>query len=77
MTSIFFFQPGDFVHTLGDAHVYVNHIEPLKEQLQRKPRPFPTVFIKRKVEDIEDFKYEDFELSGYKPYPRIPMEMAV
>ena len=77
MTSIFFFQPGDFVHTLGDAHVYVNHIEPLKEQLQRKPRPFPTVSIKRKVENIEDFKFEDFELIGYKPYPKIAMEMAV
>ena len=77
MTSIFFFQPGDFVHTLGDAHVYVNHIKPLKEQLQRKPRPFPTVSIKRKVENIEDFKFEDFELSGYNPYPKIAMEMAV
>ena len=77
MTSIFFFQPGDFVHTLGDAHVYVNHIEPLKEQLQRKPHPFPTVSIRNKVENIEDFKFEDFELNGYKPYPKIAMEMAV
>lgn len=74
MTSIFFFQPGDFVHTLGDAHVYVNHIEPLKEQLQRKPRPFPTVSIKRKVENIEDFKFEDFELQGYEPHSKIAMD---
>ena len=70
-------QPGDFVHTLGDVHVYVNHVEPLKEQLKREPRPFPTVSIKRKVENIEDFKFEDFELQGYKPYPKIAMEMAV
>ena len=71
------FQPGDFVHTIGDAHVYVNHIEPLKEQLKREPRPFPTVNIKRKVENIEDFTVDDFELVGYKPYPKIEMQMAV
>ncbi|PVD33796.1 hypothetical protein C0Q70_05057 [Pomacea canaliculata] len=70
-------KPGDFVHTIGDAHVYVNHIEPLKKQLGRKPRPLPTVNIRRKVEKIEDFTYEDFVLEGYNPYPKIKMEMAV
>ena len=70
-------QPGDFVHTLGDAHIYVNHIEPLKVQLQREPKPFPTLNIKRKVTDIDDFKFEDFEIVGYKPHPKIAMEMAV
>ncbi|XP_070200038.1 thymidylate synthase-like [Littorina saxatilis] len=70
-------KPGDFVHTIGDAHVYVNHIQPLQEQLKREPRSFPTVTIKRKVESIDDFKFEDFELTGYKPYPKIAMEMAV
>ncbi|XP_013105489.2 thymidylate synthase [Stomoxys calcitrans] len=70
-------KPGDFVHTLGDAHVYKNHVEPLREQLKRKPRPFPKLVIKRKVEDIEDFKFEDFEIVDYKPYPKIQMEMAV
>ncbi|KAK3774805.1 hypothetical protein RRG08_034894 [Elysia crispata] len=70
-------KPGDFVHTMGDAHVYVNHIGPLKEQLKRKPRPFPKLVIKRQVTDIEDFKAEDFEIVGYKPYPKIKMEMAV
>lgn len=70
-------EPGDFVHTLGDAHVYVNHIEPLKIQLQRKPRPFPKLLIKREVKDIDDFKFEDFEIVGYNPHPKIAMEMAV
>lgn len=70
-------EPGDFVHTLGDAHVYVNHIEPLKEQLTREPRPFPKLLIKRQVSDIEDFRVEDFEIIGYEPHKKIKMEMAV
>ncbi|XP_035666882.1 thymidylate synthase-like [Branchiostoma floridae] len=70
-------KPGDFVHTLGDAHVYVNHVDALKEQLKREPRPFPTLNIKRQVENIDDFKMEDFEIVGYKPHPKISMEMAV
>lgn len=70
-------KPGDFVHTLGDAHVYLNHIEPLKEQLERTPREFPTFHFKRKVEKIEDFRFEDFEIRDYNPYPKIDMQMAV
>ncbi|XP_017047504.1 thymidylate synthase [Drosophila ficusphila] len=70
-------KPGDFVHTLGDAHVYLNHVEPLKEQLTRTPRPFPKLVIKRQVQDIEDFRFDDFEIVGYNPYPKIKMEMAV
>ncbi|KAB0378856.1 hypothetical protein FD755_010434 [Muntiacus reevesi] len=120
-------KPGDFVHTLGDAHVYLNHIEPLKTQalmeprgqasrfvdgggqagtrqvglwpqtlnmtgavryctcmyscplrcLQREPRPFPKLKILRKVEKIDDFKAEDFQIEGYNPHPTIKMEMAV
>ncbi|XP_068850039.1 thymidylate synthase isoform X2 [Capricornis sumatraensis] len=70
-------KPGDFVHTLGDAHVYLNHIEPLKTQLQREPRPFPKLKILRKVETIDDFKAEDFQIEGYNPHPTIKMEMAV
>ncbi|XP_055389644.1 thymidylate synthase [Condylostylus longicornis] len=70
-------KPGDFVHTMGDTHVYLNHIEPLKEQLKRTPRAFPKLNIKRKIENIEDFKFEDFEIIGYNPYPKIAMEMAV
>lgn len=70
-------KPGDFVHTLGDAHVYTNHIEPLKVQLARKPRPFPKLLIKRQVDRIEDFTAEDFDLIGYMPHPKIQMDMAV
>ncbi|XP_061402915.1 thymidylate synthase-like [Musca vetustissima] len=70
-------KPGDFVHSLGDTHVYLNHIEPLNEQLKRKPRKFPKLIIKRQVEDIEDFKFDDFEIVDYNPYPKIHMEMAV
>lgn len=70
-------KPGDFVHTLGDTHVYLNHVEPLKEQLERTPRPFPKLVIKRKVENIDDFTFDDFEIQDYKPYPSIKMEMAV
>ncbi|CAO2583180.1 Thymidylate synthase [Lemmus lemmus] len=70
-------KPGDFVHTLGDAHIYLSHIEPLKIQLQREPRPFPKLKILRKVETIDDFKVEDFQIEGYNPHPAIKMEMAV
>ncbi|KAJ8909846.1 hypothetical protein NQ315_013332 [Exocentrus adspersus] len=70
-------KPGEFIHTLGDSHVYLNHVEALQEQLKRKPRPFPLLKIKRTVENIEDFTADDFELEGYKPYPKISMPMAV
>ncbi|KAF6089721.1 thymidylate synthetase [Phyllostomus discolor] len=70
-------KPGDFVHTLGDAHIYLNHIELLKMQLQREPRPFPKLRILRKVETIDDFRAEDFKIEGYNPHPTIKMEMAV
>merc|ERR1712073_66435 len=70
-------KPGEFVHTLGDTHVYLNHVEPLKEQLKRDPKPFPKLVIKRKVENIEDFTIEDIEVQGYDPHPKITMEMAV
>ena len=70
-------KPGEFIHIIGDAHIYLNHIEPLKEQLKREPRPFPKLSFKRKVTDIDDFKYEDFNLEGYKPYKKIQMEMSI
>ena len=69
--------PGDFVHTLGDAHVYLNHVEPLKTQLERAPKPFPKIILKRKVEKIEDFCIDDFEVVGYESHPKIAMDMAV
>uniref|UniRef100_A0A673LB04 Thymidylate synthase n=1 Tax=Sinocyclocheilus rhinocerous TaxID=307959 RepID=A0A673LB04_9TELE len=70
-------KPGDFVHTLGDAHIYTNHIEPLKEQIRREPRPFPKLRIKRKVERIDDFQAEDVEIYDYDTHPAIKMQMAV
>ncbi|XP_041367637.1 thymidylate synthase-like [Gigantopelta aegis] len=70
-------KPGDFVHTLGDAHIYVNHIEPLKVQLKREPRPFPKLIIKGEVDSIDDFTMDNLELVKYNPYPKIKMDMAV
>ncbi|KAH8283501.1 hypothetical protein KR018_004186 [Drosophila ironensis] len=70
-------KPGDFVHTLGDAHIYLNHVEQLQEQIERTPRPFPKLVIKRQVQDIEDFRYEDFEIVDYNPHAKIKMDMAV
>ena len=70
-------EPGEFIHTMGDAHVYVDHVDALKGQLERVPREFPTLKINRKVDDIDDFKFEDFELVGYDPHPSIKMNMSV
>lgn len=70
-------EPGDFVYSLGDVHLYSNHIEQAKLQLTREPRPLPDLIIKRKPDTIFDYKYEDFELAGYDPYPRIKAEIAV
>jgi len=69
--------PGDFVHTLGDAHVYSNHVEALKTQLEREPKEFPKIVIKRQVEKIEDFNIDDFEVVGYQSHSKIVMDMAV
>ena len=70
-------QAGEFVHFLGNTHVYKNHVDPLLEQVKRHPRPFPQLKIKRDVKEIDDFTAEDFEITCYKPYPTIKMEMAV
>lgn len=69
--------PGDFIHDLGDAHVYCNHIEPLREQLLKLPKPFPALKINPQKKDINSFEAADFELIGYDPHPRIEMKMAV
>jgi len=68
---------GEFIHTLGDAHIYLNHIEQVKLQLTREPRPLPKLVIKRDVESIFDFKYEDFEIVDYHPHPHIKGEVSV
>lgn len=68
---------GDFVHVIGDCHVYLNHEEALWEQLKNEPRPFPTLNIKTDNVDIEKFKFEDLELTGYDPHKPIKMDMAI
>ncbi len=70
-------EPGEFIHTFGDAHLYTNHIEQAKLQLQRSPRPCPTMTINPDVRTLEDFSFEDFELSNYDPHPHIRATVAV
>jgi len=70
-------EPGEFVHTFGDAHLYSNHLEQTHIQLQRKPRPLPVMNLNRDVTDIFGFSYEDFELQNYDPHPGIAAKVAV
>lgn len=70
-------KAGDFVHTLGDAHIYTNHFEQVREQLSREPRPLPTMRINPEVKSLFDFKYEDFTLENYNPHPHIKGVVAV
>lgn len=71
------YRPGEFIHTLGDAHLYSNHIEQAKEQLSRDPYPQPEMHLNPHVTDIFDFKFEDFELVGYEAHPSIKAPIAV
>lgn len=70
-------QPGEFIHTFGDVHIYLNHIEQVKLQLTREPRELPTMKINPSVKNIFDFKYEDFTLENYHPHPAIKGEVSV
>ncbi len=70
-------RPGEFVHTLGDAHIYNNHFEQAAEQLRREPRQLPRMIINPEVKDIFDFKYEDFTLEDYNPHPHIKATVSV
>ena len=70
-------KPKEFIHTLGDAHIYSNHVEQAKLQLTREPRPLPVMHINPDVKDIFSFHYEDFQLEGYDPHPHIKAEVAV
>jgi thymidylate synthase len=70
-------KPGDFVHTMGDAHLYLNHVEQAKEQLSRQPRALPTMTLNPKVRNIFEFKFEDFSLEKYDPHPSIKAPIAV
>ncbi len=71
------YQYGEFIHTFGDAHIYLNHLEQVHTQLERTPRPLPKMKINPNVKDIFSFKYEDFELVDYNPYPHIKAEVSV
>jgi len=77
MAQVTGMKPGEFVHTFGDAHIYLNHIEQVKEQLSRKPYDLPVMKINRDKKNIFDFEYEDFELLNYKAHPHIKGEIAV
>ena len=77
MAQVTGLKAGDFVHTLGDAHIYTNHLEQVREQLSRAPRPLPRMIINPEVESIFDFKYTDFQLTDYDPHPHIAGVVAV
>lgn len=70
-------QPGEFIHTFGDAHLYLNHLDQARLQLSREPRPLPKMLLNPEVKSIYDFRYEDFTLVGYDPHPHIKAEVAV
>jgi thymidylate synthase len=70
-------QPGEFIHTLGDAHLYFNHLEQARLQLTRSPRPLPAMRLNPQIRDLDAFRYEDFALEGYEPHPHIKAAVAV
>jgi len=77
MAQVCGLKPGEFIHNMGNTHVYKNHVEPLKTQLERTPRPFPVLRIKPDIKDIDGFQASDFEIVGYNPHGKIAMDMAV
>lgn len=77
MAQVCDLEPGEFVHTFGDTHLYLNHLEQTELQLSREPRTLPTIKINPSVKSIFDFKFEDFELLDYQPHPHIKAKVAV
>jgi len=70
-------EPGEFIHTLGDAHIYLNHLEQVNLQLTREPYPLPGMLLNPEITDILDFKYDDFTLQNYQAHPHIKGKIAV
>jgi len=77
MAQVLDLEPGDFVHSFGDAHLYLNHIDQANEQLSRQPRSLPSIDINPEVKDLFSFRFEDFKLSEYDPHPHIKGVVAV
>lgn len=77
MAQVTGYTPGEFIHTLGDAHIYLNHLDQVRLQLTREPRPLPVMTLNGEVHDIFSFKYEDFSLTGYDPHPAIKGDISV
>ncbi|MGM9802656.1 MAG: thymidylate synthase [Muribaculaceae bacterium] len=77
MAQVTGLEPGEYIHTLGDAHIYTNHFDQVHEQLQRTPRQLPRMVLNADVKDIFNFRYDDFKLEGYDPYPPIKAVVAV
>ena len=77
MAQVTGYKPGEFIHTLGDAHIYLNHTEQVRLQLTRDPRPLPRMIVNKEVANILEFKYEDFVLADYNPHPAIKGEISV
>lgn len=77
MAQVTGYKPGEFIHTLGDAHIYLNHLEQVRLQLTREPRSLPVMTMNSEIDDILSFKYEDFSLAGYDPHPGIKGEISV